>query len=77
MFPLGGPIMTAVCHECGAVLESTATKHTILGPDGCLDHLKAELASMKDWQKFAREQMSDAALREVDRRYNAREDGES
>ena len=35
--------MSFICHECGAVLKSAATKHTLLGPGGCLDHLKAEL----------------------------------
>ena len=34
--------------------------------------LQAELAALQVWQGYAREQMSAAALREVDRRYIAR-----
>ena len=35
--------------------------------------LKAENERLTAWMNFAREQMSDSALREVDRRYIARE----
>jgi hypothetical protein len=40
--------VSAVCHECGAILEGAATKHTLLGPRGCLDHLKNELAALTE-----------------------------
>jgi hypothetical protein len=35
------------CHECGAVLGGAATKHTLLGPNGCLDHLKTKVVALE------------------------------
>ena len=40
--------------------------------DARIAALEAENERLTEWMRFAREQMSDAALREVDRRYIAR-----
>ena len=59
----GGPIASEEQNECGDYETTAYTR---------IAELEAENERLTAWMNFAREQMSDYALREVDRRYIAR-----